>query len=107
MEEAISCYEAALVEATYERAPMQWAITQNNLAGALLWLGERAGDVARFEAAVTLYNDALGVFVAASATYYIEVCWENRDRAIALLMEHRGGANSAPAASIGGSQALG
>jgi hypothetical protein len=43
----------------------------------------------QLEAAIATYNDALAVFVAASAIHYIEVCWENRDRAIALLAERR------------------
>ena len=85
---------------------MQWAMTQNNLGGALLRLGERASGTAEFEMAVGSFNDALGVFVAASAIYYVEVCWENRDRALALLTERRGFAHpsvrAAEMPSVGG-----
>ena len=91
MDEAVQCYRDALGEFTRERAPMQWAMTQNNLGGALLRLGERDH---RHRAVrrprSPRYNDALAVFIAASAIYYVEVCWENRDRAIALLAERRG-----------------
>ncbi|HXO03137.1 MAG TPA: hypothetical protein VN900_13845, partial [Stellaceae bacterium] len=66
------------------------AMTQNNLGGALLRLGERENTTTQFETAIAAYNAALSVFVAASAIYYVEVCWENRDRAIALLAERRG-----------------
>jgi tetratricopeptide (TPR) repeat protein len=96
MDEAVQCYRAALAECTRERAPMQWAMTQNNLGGALLRLGERENTTTQFETAIAAYNAALSVFVAASAIYYVEVCWENRDRAIALLAEHRGAAAPAP-----------
>jgi hypothetical protein len=69
---------------------MQWAMTQNNLGGALMRLGERGNSSAQFEAALAAYNDALAVFIAASAIYYVEVSWENRDRVIAILAERRG-----------------
>ena len=68
---------------------MQWAMTQNNMGNALLRLGEGESGMTQLEAAIATYNDALAVFVAASAIHYIEVCWENRDRAIALLAERR------------------
>jgi tetratricopeptide (TPR) repeat protein len=90
MAEAVQSYRDALTECTRERAPMQWAMTQNNLGGALLRLGERANSTVDFEAAIASYNEALGVFVAASAVYYVEACWENRDRAITLLAERNG-----------------
>ena len=99
MEDAIHSYEEALQECTYERAPMQWAMIENNLAGALLRLGERENGTARFEAAVITYNNALSVFVTASAIYYVEACWENRDRAIALIAERRQAREDGPVAA--------
>jgi hypothetical protein len=69
---------------------MQWAMTQNNLGGALRRLGEREDGTMQFEAAIAAYNDALEVFVAADAIYYAEVCLENRDRAVTLLNERSG-----------------
>ena len=68
---------------------MQWAMTQNNFGGALLRLGEREDGMVRFEAAIEAFNGALAVFIAASAIYYVEECWENRDRTIALLAKRR------------------
>jgi hypothetical protein len=69
---------------------MQWAMTQNNLGGTLMRLGERGNSTTQFEDALAAFNDALAVFIAASAIYYVEVCWENRDRVIAVLAERRG-----------------
>ncbi|HWD58895.1 MAG TPA: hypothetical protein VG308_11480, partial [Stellaceae bacterium] len=96
LDEAVQCYRDALQECTQQRAPMQWAMTQNNLGGALLRLGERGEGNARFEAAVGAYNNALSVFIASSAIYYLEMCWENRDRGIALLAKRRGSAMLPP-----------
>src|SRR5262245_2200423 len=41
LEEAVVAYREALKEWTRERAPFQWAATQNNLGNALRVLGER------------------------------------------------------------------
>ncbi len=41
LEEAVAAYREALKERTRERAPLQWAMTQNNLGLTLLRLGER------------------------------------------------------------------
>jgi hypothetical protein len=46
-------------EYTHERAPLQWAVTQNNLGNALQILGERESGTARLEEAVVAYRDAL------------------------------------------------
>ena len=35
LEEAVTAYRAALAERTRDRAPLQWAMTQNNLGSAL------------------------------------------------------------------------
>jgi hypothetical protein len=35
LEEAVAAFRAALEEITRERAPLQWALTQNNLGNAL------------------------------------------------------------------------
>src|SRR5262249_3655128 len=42
-----------------ERVPLDWAMTQNNLANALRTLGERESGTARLEEAVTAYRDTL------------------------------------------------
>ncbi len=52
-------YRMALEEWTRERSPLEWAITQVNLANALLSLGERESGTARLEEAVAAYRLAL------------------------------------------------
>jgi hypothetical protein len=46
-------------EYTRERAPLQWAATQNNLGNALWTLGARESGTARLEEAVSAYREAL------------------------------------------------
>src|SRR5215210_3397463 len=41
---------------TRDRVPLDWAATQNNLASALLALGERESGAARLEEAVVAYH---------------------------------------------------
>ena len=52
LEEAVGAFRAALTEYTPERMPLDWAMTQNNLGGALATLGERQSDTQRLEEAV-------------------------------------------------------
>ena len=59
LEEAVEAYRAALEEFTRERAPFQWAGTQNNLGSALQQLGEWEGGTERLEEAVEAYRAAL------------------------------------------------
>ena len=56
---AIAAYRAALLEYTRERAPLDWAMTQNNLGAALQTLGEREAGTGRLEEAVAAYRAAL------------------------------------------------
>ena len=59
LEQAVEAYRAALLERTRERAPLDWAMTQNNLGNALQTLGERESGTARLEQAVEAYRAAL------------------------------------------------
>jgi hypothetical protein len=52
LERAVQAYEAALLERTRERVPLDWATTQNNLGTALRTLGEREGGTATLQRAV-------------------------------------------------------
>src|SRR5262249_40337423 len=52
-------YHAALEERTRERVPLDWAVTQTNLGGALQTLGQREGGTARLQEAVAAYRAAL------------------------------------------------
>ena len=61
LEAAVATYREALKEYTRERerAPLQWATTQNNLGTALGTLGERESGTARLDEAVAAYREAL------------------------------------------------
>ena len=59
LEQAVNAYRDALREMTRERAPLQWATTQDNLGGALTTLGERESGTARLEQAAEAFRDAL------------------------------------------------
>jgi tetratricopeptide (TPR) repeat protein len=60
LEEAIAAYRAALEEYRRERAPLEWAMTQNNLGNALLTLGEREGWHIPFERGDSSLSRSLG-----------------------------------------------
>ena len=59
LEEAVAAYHAVLAERTRDRAPLDWAMTQNNLGTALQTLGERESGTARLEEAVAAYRAVL------------------------------------------------
>jgi len=73
LEEAVAAYRAVVQEWTREAAPLDWAMTQNNLG------------TARLEEAMAAYDAALAVVVAAGADRYIQVCRANKDRVMRLL----------------------
>ncbi len=58
-EQAVNVYLSALEVFTRERAPLQWARTQNNLGNALLNLGNWETSTERFEEAAGAYRSAL------------------------------------------------
>ena len=87
--EAVEAYRAALEEWTRERAPLDWAMTQNNLGNALSTLGGREAGTARLEEAITAYDAALVAFDSAQANRYGQVCRASRDRALTLLAQKR------------------
>jgi tetratricopeptide (TPR) repeat protein/pimeloyl-ACP methyl ester carboxylesterase len=62
LQAAIDAYRAALEQRTRERAPLDWAKTQNNLGIALMRLGERENGTAHLEAAALAYRTALEEF---------------------------------------------
>ncbi|MBF0391425.1 MAG: hypothetical protein HQL38_01985, partial [Alphaproteobacteria bacterium] len=67
LNEAVVAYRAALEEYTRERAPLDWAMTQNYLGIALCSLGEREGGTARLEEAVAAHRAALEEWTRARA----------------------------------------
>jgi tetratricopeptide (TPR) repeat protein len=56
LEEAVTAYREALKERTRERAPREWAVTQENLGDALRELSERKNDAGLLEEAVMAYR---------------------------------------------------
>jgi tetratricopeptide (TPR) repeat protein len=56
---AIAYYKKTLTIWTRDKAPRQWAATQNNLGAALSTLGERESSAARLEEAVSAFRAAL------------------------------------------------
>lgn len=67
-------------------------MTQNNLGSALQRIGEREAGTERLEEAAAAYNAALAAFIAASAIRYLQICWDNRDRVLALIVGRRNAA---------------
>ncbi|MGD9728935.1 MAG: hypothetical protein AB7V39_21490, partial [Nitrospiraceae bacterium] len=59
LNEAVTAYHNALLEHTRERAPLQWAMTQNNLGNALRALRERESGTQSLNDAITAYHNAL------------------------------------------------
>jgi tetratricopeptide (TPR) repeat protein len=59
LEATVMSYRAKLRQLTRERAPLDWAETQNNLGKTLQALGERDSGTARLEEAVAAYRAAL------------------------------------------------
>ena len=57
--DVIAAYQEALKERTRERAPLEWAATQNDLGVALAKLAERDNRPGRLEKAITAYREAL------------------------------------------------
>jgi hypothetical protein len=57
----------------------------------LAMLGERESGTAHLEEAVATFDAALAVFIAAKAEYYVENTGANRDRALRLIAQRRGG----------------
>ena len=55
----MAAYQEALKELTRSAAPLDWAMTQNNLGVALGTLGERESDSVRLKEAVAAFQEAL------------------------------------------------
>jgi tetratricopeptide (TPR) repeat protein len=88
-EEAVAVHREALKEYTRERAPLDWAMTQNNLGIALRASGERESGTGRLELAVKAFQDALQMFETAAASHYAQVARQNIDRVEKLLVQGR------------------
>jgi tetratricopeptide (TPR) repeat protein len=91
LEEAIVALRDALKERTRERAPLDWAVTKNNIGMALFELGEREDGTARIEEAIAAFREALEECTADSAPHYHELCSRNLTAAEELLSARRRG----------------
>lgn len=69
LEEAIVIYREVLKEWTRNRAPYEWARTQDNLAQTLYILGESESGTVRLEAAMAAYREALEVWTHDSTPF--------------------------------------
>jgi tetratricopeptide (TPR) repeat protein len=57
--DATKAFRAVLVEWTRDRAPLAWAMTQNNFGNSLFVLGERESGTSRLQEAVAAYRATL------------------------------------------------
>src|SRR6516164_1104 len=89
LEEAVAAYREALKERTRERAPLDWATTQNNLGNALARLGERESGTARLEEAVAAYREALKERTRERVPLQWAGAQHNLERALKLLDERK------------------
>jgi tetratricopeptide (TPR) repeat protein len=62
LSEAVTALRAAQRRYSREKAPLEWAMLQNNLGNALAALGVRERGIDSFEAAIAAYRGALEVY---------------------------------------------
>jgi tetratricopeptide (TPR) repeat protein len=72
LEKAIAAYRSALEERTRERVPLQWAMTQVNLAEALTAFADKINDIKLAADAIAALNAALDIFRKANHAPYLE-----------------------------------
>ena len=77
LEQAVTAYENALKEWTREKVPLDWAGTQMNIAGVYFAFFKKTSDAGHLATARGHMADALEVFEAAGATYYIDAAKKN------------------------------
>ncbi len=83
----MTAYENALKELPRERVPLQWAMTQMNLANLELALFDKTGDGAHLERGLDFAGQAKEVFQEAQASQYLG----KADRIIARINALRQG----------------
>ena len=85
LQQAVGAYREGLKELTRERAPLYWAVTQNNLGAALRVLGECESGTATLQQAVTAYREALKERTRERVPLDWAATQKNLDQANALL----------------------
>ena len=89
LDRSISLWKELLEHLPRNKAPNDWATTQNNLGNALARLGERESGTARLEEAVAAYREALEEFTEEETAYYWEVAKGNLEGTLKLIEERK------------------
>jgi len=87
LEEAVTAYRAALEERTRDRVPLEWAMTQANLAHLERAVFDKTGEAKHLERAEAHARAAQEVFHAAGASHYEEKI----ERTLSTIAARRGG----------------
>jgi tetratricopeptide (TPR) repeat protein len=98
LEDAVTAYEIVLQHWTREKAPLQWAGTQNNLGAALQTLGEREAGIERLAAAVRAYEEALKEWTRETAPPQWAAAQHNLGAVLAALGTREAGTSRLEAA---------
>jgi tetratricopeptide (TPR) repeat protein len=88
---AIEVCERALADYPREWAPLNWAMTQNNLGNALSTLGERESGTAKLEEAVLAYRAALQEYTRERVPLDWAAAQTNLSSALARIGERESG----------------
>ncbi len=106
LEQAVDAYTQALEVFTRDGAPLQWAVTQNNLGNVHLILGERESSPVRLEQAVDAYTQALEVYTCEDAPFQWAMTQNNLGNALRTLGERESGRDRLEQAIAAYTQAL-
>jgi tetratricopeptide (TPR) repeat protein len=87
LDDAVNRYKVLLNLRIRERAPLHWAMTQNNLGNVLRHLGERESGTARLEEAVVAYREALKEYTRKRVPLQWAATQNNLGNALASLGE--------------------
>jgi hypothetical protein len=82
--EAVSAYSEALQENTRARMPLDWAMTQYNLAGVYCDFFDKDRKSRHLDDALESINGALEEFRKVKASHYIEKAERQRAQILAL-----------------------
>jgi len=85
--EAAALYRKALKDRARERAPLDWATTQNNLGNVLSTLGERESGTARLEQAVEAFDACLMVTAPVWPSEWVSFVRGRRDQTQAEITQ--------------------
>ncbi len=91
LQRSIDIYDRALADYPRERAPLDWAATQNNLGNALATLGERESGTAQLDEAVAAYREALKEYTCERAPLDWAMTQDNLGNALETLGERESG----------------